>query len=351
MTDSVELQRGSGPGSIDSQGAKTAPLLELKGLSKTFERRPDMAVKLVGLFGAKFDPRRVRAVDEAHLSVGVGEVVGVVGESGCGKSTLGRMAAGILKPTAGDVLFKGRSTNHLRGAEAMAASLGVQMVFQDPMSALNPRHRIGKIISQAPVHHGLVPAARAEDFAVEVLQQVGLPATAARRFPHQFSGGQRQRINIARALAVNPEVIVADESVASLDVSIQAQIINLFMKLRQERNLGYMFISHDLGVIEHIADRIVVMYLGRIVEVSPTDRLFAGANHPYTKSLVAERPTIARRRVDYRPLKGEIPSPLNPPPGCHFHPRCPVATERCRREVPELREIGTGQMSACHLND
>jgi peptide/nickel transport system ATP-binding protein len=351
MTDSVQLQRGSMPGSVESQGKKTAPVLELKGLNKTFERRPDLAVKLVGLFGAKFDPQRVKAVDDVHLSVGKSEVVGVVGESGCGKSTLGRMAAGILNPTAGEVLFKGRSTKQLKGKEAIDASLGVQMVFQDPMSALNPRHRIGKIISQAPVHHGLVAAAQAEDFAIQLLEQVGLPATAARRFPHQFSGGQRQRINIARALAVNPEVIVADEAVASLDVSIQAQIINLFMMLRRERNLGYMFISHDLGVIEHIADRIVVMYLGKVVEVSPTAQLFEEANHPYTKSLVAERPAITHRRVDYQPLKGEIPSPLNPPTGCHFHPRCPKAMERCRVEAPRLRVVAADQMSACHLND
>lgn len=339
------------PGSFESRSEKTVPILELNGLNKTFERRPDLAAKLVGLFGTKLDPQRVRAVDDVHLSVGRGEVVGVVGESGCGKSTLGRMAAGILKPTAGNVLFKGRNIKHLKGKDAIDASLGIQMVFQDPMSALNPRHRVAKIISQAPVHHGLVASAKAEDFAVELLEQVGLPATAARRFPHQFSGGQRQRINIARALAVNPEMIVADEAVASLDVSIQAQIINLFMTLRRERNLGYMFISHDLGVIEHIADRIVVMYLGKVIEISPTALIFEGANHPYTKSLVAERPAITTRRVDYQPLKGEIPSPLNPPPGCHFHPRCPKAMERCRMEVPQLRVVGNNQMSACHLND
>jgi peptide/nickel transport system ATP-binding protein len=331
--------------------AMSAPVLELKNVTKIFERKPDLAVKLVGLLGAKFDPQRVRAVQEVNLTVSAREVVGVVGESGCGKSTLGRMAAGIIKPTSGDVAFKGRSTRDLTGRDATAAALGVQMVFQDPMSALNPRHRVGKIVSQAPVHHGLVRAADADAFAEELLTQVGLSSAALRRFPHQFSGGQRQRVNIARALAVKPDVIVADESVASLDVSIQAQIINLFMKLREEYGLAYVFISHDLSVIEHIADRIVVMYLGKVVEMAPTATLFANANHPYTRSLIAERPVITSRRVGYKPLEGEIPSPLNPPSGCYFHTRCPQVMPRCRVETPVLREIASNQASACHLND
>ena len=335
---------------VDS-ATPASPVLELKSVTRTFERRPDFAVKLVSLFGAKFDPRRVRAVQDVNLTVAPREVVGVVGESGCGKSTLGRMAAGILKPTSGDVIFKGAKTKNLKGREATAAALGVQMVFQDPMSALNPRHRIGKIVSQAPVHHGLVRQAEADAFAADLLEQVGLSSAALRRFPHQFSGGQRQRVNIARALAVKPDVIVADESVASLDVSIQAQIINLFMQLRRDHALAYLFISHDLSVIEHIADRIVVMYLGKIVEMAPTAELFAGANHPYTRSLIAERPVITSRRVGYSPLQGEIPSPLNPPSGCYFHTRCPHVMPRCKIEAPVLREVAPNQASACHLND
>lgn len=327
------------------------PVLELAGLSKTFERKPDFAVRLVGLFGAKFDPRRVRAVQGVSLNVHAKEVVGVVGESGCGKSTLGRMAAGIIRPSAGQVRFRGQDVETLTGADRRAADLGVQMVFQDPMSALNPRHRIAKIVSQAPVYHGLVAAKEAEAFAEHLLAQVGLPGAVLRRFPHQFSGGQRQRVNIARALAVRPEVIVADEAVASLDVSIQAQILNLFMTLREEHGLAYVFISHDLSVVEHIADRIVVMYLGRVVEMAATTELFARPNHPYTRSLIAERPVITTRRVGYKPLEGEIPSPLNPPPGCHFHTRCPHAMPRCRLEAPALRQVAPGHIAACHLND
>jgi len=225
------------------------------------------------------------------------------------------------------------------------------MVFQDPMASLNPRRRIIEIIGEAPVVHGIVPAADAERYVADIMIRVGLDPATRRRYPHQFSGGQRARIGIARALAVNPKVLVCDESTAALDVSIQAQVLNLFMKLRAEFGLTYLFVSHDLGVVQHISDRVAVMYLGRIVELAPTDALFQAPNHPYTRALLAEVPRLEPRKKRFSALKGEIPSPLAPPPGCHFHPRCPLAYSRCSAERPVLKEIAPGRFSACHLND
>jgi peptide/nickel transport system ATP-binding protein len=225
------------------------------------------------------------------------------------------------------------------------------MIFQDPMSSLNPRLRVQDIVGEAAKVHGLVDAKGLEEYVAEMLLRVGLDPTYARRYPHQFSGGQRQRIGIARALAVNPEFLVCDESVAALDVSIQAQVLNLFMRLREEFNLTYLFISHDLGVVEHLSDRVVIMYLGRVVETAKTDDIFSSPNHPYTQALLAEVPRLDTRKRKFVPVKGEIPSPLNPPPGCHFNPRCPHAHERCRVEQPMLKEIAPGRWSACHLND
>jgi peptide/nickel transport system ATP-binding protein len=326
-------------------------MLELAGVSKRFVKSLDIAAKIAQRLGAGVREEVVRAVDGVSLNIANGEVVGLVGESGCGKSTLGRIVAGVHAPSDGVVKFRGRDISKLTGAEATDVALKVQMIFQDPMSSLNPRMRVQDIIGEAPVVHGVVKRAEMADYVEETMNRVGLDPSYARRYPHQFSGGQRQRIGIARALAVQPEFLVCDESVAALDVSIQAQVLNLFMKLREELDLTYLFISHDLGVVEHLSDRVVIMYLGRIVEIAQTDSLFAEPNHPYTKALLAEVPRLETRRRRFEPVKGEIPSPIDPPSGCHFHPRCPHASERCRIERPVLREIAPDRFAACHLND
>jgi peptide/nickel transport system ATP-binding protein len=224
------------------------------------------------------------------------------------------------------------------------------MIFQDPFASLNPRMRAKDIVGEAPVAHGVVRRSEVDAYVDDLLRRVGLDPSSKRRYPHQFSGGQRQRIGIARALAVKPEFIVCDEAVAALDVSIQAQVLNLFMKLRAELGLAYLFISHDLGVVRHLSDRVAIMYLGRIVEEGPAEALFANPNHPYTIALLAEVPRLDTRKRKFEPVRGEIPSPIDPPPGCHFHPRCPHAMARCRSEAPALREIASRRRSACHLN-
>ncbi len=326
-------------------------MIELDGVSKRFTKKLDLAEKIVNLLGGSAKERVVHAVDKVNLSIAEGEVVGLVGESGCGKSTLGRVVAGIHPASEGTVRFKDHDITSLSNAEAKEWALQVQMIFQDPMSSLNPRLRVRDIIGEAPVFHGLAKSSEIDDYVDEMMLRVGLDPSYKRRYPHQFSGGQRQRIGIARALAVKPSFLVCDEAIAALDVSIQAQVINLFMRLREELGLTYLFISHDLGVVEHLSERVVIMYLGRIVEVAPTGALFEKPNHPYTVALLGEVPRIDRRGQTYMPIKGEIPSPLNPPSGCHFHPRCPHAMDRCRAEAPVLREIAPGRYSACHLND
>ena len=333
----------------------TAPIIELRGVSKRFGPTYDAAARLAlsirRRFGAAPKNEVVRAVDNVDLSVMRGEVVGLVGESGCGKSTLGRMVAGIMPPSDGQVLFKGKDIVALPADQARDAKLKVQMIFQDPYASLNPRMRVADIVGEAPMVHGLVKRDGFDAYLDAQLRRAGLDPTFKRRYPHQFSGGQRQRIGIARALAVQPEFLVCDEAVAALDVSIQAQILNLFMELRRELDLTYLFISHDLGVVEHLSDRVLIMYLGRIVESAPAEEVFARPNHPYTQALLAEVPRIEARKHRFTAIKGEIPSPLAPPPGCHFHPRCPHAMPRCSAEAPALREIGAGHRSACHLNE
>ena len=329
----------------------TTPLIELRQVSKRFARPLDVAEKIARKLGAKVRETVVHAVDRVDLTVAEGEVVGLVGESGCGKSTLGRLVAGLHEASAGEVLWRGAPRDALGGAESRRAQLAVQMIFQDPYASLNPRMRVKDIVGEAPRVHGIVPRSEIEVYVEELLRKVGLDPSYKQRYPHQFSGGQRQRIGVARALAVRPELVVCDEAVAALDVSIQAQVLNLFIDLRRELGLTYLFISHDLGVVEHLADRVVIMYLGRVVESAPAEELFAAPNHPYTQALLAEVPRLDRRRTSFAAVKGEIPSPLDPPPGCHFHPRCPHAMKRCRVEAPALKEIAPGRRSACHLND
>ncbi len=329
----------------------TDPILEVRNLSKKFIKRLDAAEKVAGFLGANVKEEIVHAVDGVSFDVMPGEVVGLVGESGCGKSTLGRMIAGILPPTAGDIHYKGAAVSAMNKAAGQATALAIQMIFQDPFASLNPRMRVRDIIGEAPAHHGVAAEKDVEGYVAGVMLRVGLDPEYLRRYPHQFSGGQRQRIGIARALAVKPEFLVCDEAIAALDVSIQAQVINLFMDLREDLDLTYLFISHDLSVVEHISDRVAIMYLGRIVEVAATDEIFDSPNHPYTSALLNEVPRLDIRGLDYQPISGEIPSPLNPPGGCHFHPRCPHAVERCGMEQPALKEIAPGRLAACHLND
>jgi len=327
------------------------PILNLDNVSKRFVKPLDAAEKVANLFGAGLKEQVVQAVDAVNLRIAAGEVVGLVGESGCGKSTLGRVISGILDPSEGSVSYNGSVVGDMGRKDRRATDLAVQMIFQDPMASLNPRLRVVDIIGEAPVVHGVVKAPEMEAYVCEVMARVGLDPSTRLRYPHQFSGGQRARIGIARALAVKPQVLVCDESTAALDVSIQAQVLNLFMKLREELNLTYVFVSHDLGVVEHISDRVAVMYLGRIVELCPTEELFKAPNHPYTEALLDEVPRLVPKKRRFSALKGEIPSPLNPPPGCHFHPRCPHAFDRCRIDRPALKEIAPNRFSACHLND
>ena len=315
------------------------PLVEVEGLAKHFAGRR-------GLLG--FGRGAIRAVDGVSFSIARGEVVGLVGESGSGKSTVGRAVLRLLEPTAGSVRFDGVEVTKLGRSELRRLRRRVQIVFQDPYASLDPRRRVEDLIGDVLDIHGLAKGAARRARVVELLEQVGLPPEHIDRYPHQFSGGQRQRIGIARALAVAPDFIVADEPVSALDVSVQAQIVNLLVELRRRLGLTMLFISHDLAVVEHLCDRVIVLYLGKIMEMAPAAEIYASPRHPYTRALLSAAPQpdpdAPRRRIL---LSGDLPSPANPPPGCVFSTRCPHATERCRREAPVLEQKSPGRFVAC----
>ncbi|XPV74832.1 MAG: ABC transporter ATP-binding protein [Desulfovibrio sp.] len=317
-------------------------LLKLKDVTKTYTVRS-------GILGLTSTP--VQAVDGVTLQLTQGETLGLVGESGCGKSTLARLVTALEKPTSGTLEFKDKIISKgLKGKHKKEFYRNVQMVFQDPFSSLNPRQKVGDIITE-PLHiHNIGSKHDRIQKAKELLDIVGLPASATQLYPHEFSGGQRQRIAIARALALEPELIICDEAVSALDVSIQAQILNLLEKLQKERNLTYLFISHDLSVVGHLSDRVAVMYLGKIIEIAPADIIFTYPLHPYTQALLAAIPQPdPEASQDYTPLTGDLPSPLNPPTGCPFHPRCPKALDVCSKEFPVSMDSAHGHSVFCHL--
>ncbi len=322
----------------------TVPLVAVEGLAKHFAVRG-------GSFFAR-SSGAVRAVDEVSFAIRSGETLGLVGESGCGKSTVGRLILRLIEPTAGRILFAGTDIAQLSPRDLLAVRRSMQIVFQDPYSSLNPRMTVEEIVLEPLYIQGERPGPEMRRRAEKLLETVGLPKRAIARYPHEFSGGQRQRIGIARAIAPQPKFIVCDEAVSALDVSIQAQIVNLLQDLQQEFGLSYLFIAHDLAVVKHISDRVAVMYLGKVVEIAEKRALYAAPRHPYTQALLASIPAPhPRLRRQRQRLTGELPSALAPPPGCRFHTRCPHARERCRSDVPELRTLADGHQAACHFVD
>jgi oligopeptide transport system ATP-binding protein len=324
----------------------SAPLRQVKNLVKHFPIRGGLVQRVVD---------QVHAVDGVSFDLMAGETLGVVGESGCGKSTTGRCILRLIEPTSGEVVFEGKSVTNASKTELRALARDMQIIFQDPYASLNPRMTVGAIVGEALTIHKLAPTPQAyNDRIVDLLETVGLAADHMRRYPHEFSGGQRQRIGIARALAVSPKLVVCDEAVSALDVSIQAQVINLLEDLQDKLGLTYIFIAHDLSVVEHTSDRVAVMYLGRIVEIASAHDLYTQPQHPYTEALLSAvpipDPTIQRKRIR---LQGDVPSPINPPPGCHFHTRCPIAQKGlCDVQSPVLKNVGDGasrHQVACHL--
>lgn len=319
----------------------TETLLEVKNLKKYFPITSGLFNRTVG---------HVKAVDDISFTIKRGETFGLVGESGSGKSTVGRTIIRLLEKTEGEVKFQGIDIYGMQEKELRKLRPKMQLIFQDPYSSLNPRVRVGDAIGEALLNHGLTTKEEVRDRVLEVMEACGLSAYQYDRFPHEFSGGQRQRIGIARALILDPDLIIADEPVSALDVSIQAQIINLFRKLQKTRGLTYLFISHDLSVVEHLCDRIGVMYLGTMMETATRDELFRNPLHPYTKALLSAVPIpIPKLKRERIVLQGDIPNPANPPSGCKFHTRCPFATDICREQVPVFRDVGNDHQVACHL--
>ncbi len=320
---------------------ETAPLLEVKNLVKYFPIKAGILRRTVA---------QVQAVDGVSFSIQPGETLGLVGESGCGKTTTGRLILRLIEPTSGEIRFEGRNILDLKGADLKRIRRDVQLIFQDPYSSLDPRLPIGEAIMEGLHIHGIGTRQERFEIMMDTLAKVGLEDYHARRYPHEFSGGQRQRIGIARALALRPKFIVCDEPVSALDVSIQSQVLNILKDLQRDFNLTYLFIAHNLSVVEHISDRVAVMYLGKIVEIAPREALFRRPLHPYTKALLSAipvpNPRLRRERIL---LKGDVPSPIDPPGGCRFHPRCPWARERCSQEEPVLRALEEGHLAACHF--